>query len=227
MIKYFIFDLDDTLISEKEYIKSGFEVISDKISKDYNLNKESIYRNLITIFEEDSKKVFNKLLERYDIKYNVDYIKNLVHIYRNHTPNIRLYDDAKLILNHLKKKNIKIGLITDGYKESQRKKIKALNLDKYFDYIIVTDELGKEYWKPSSVPYIKMKERFKCEFNEMVYIGDNIEKDFITAKKLGIYTVQIIREDGIYRNREIEEKYKSNVQIKSLKELVGDIQWMK
>ena len=35
MIKAVVFDLDDTLISEKEYIKSGFKVISQKIAKEY------------------------------------------------------------------------------------------------------------------------------------------------------------------------------------------------
>ena len=44
MIKAVIFDLDDTLISEKEYIKSGFKVISENIQDRYNINEENLMR---------------------------------------------------------------------------------------------------------------------------------------------------------------------------------------
>lgn len=39
------------------------------------------------------------------------------------------------------KQNYKLGLITDGRPEGQKAKIKALRLGKYFDEIIITDEL--------------------------------------------------------------------------------------
>ena len=57
MIKAVIFDLDDTLISEYDYIKSGYRVISKKIKEDYKLenSEEQIYNLMWELFENDSK----------------------------------------------------------------------------------------------------------------------------------------------------------------------------
>ena len=218
--KIIIFDLDDTLISEKDYIDSGFNIISKKIAEDYSLSNEKIKEKMNELFSLNSINIFNRVLDYFNIKYDLDYIKELVFIYRNHIPKIKLYSDAKEILKYLIKNNYQIGLITDGYKETQRNKIKVLNIEKYFKHIILTDELGKEFWKPSEIPYKIMKNKFNCEYNQMIYIGDNINKDFITANKLGIVTVQIIRENGIYKKVEKKQEYLAKIKIKNLNELI-------
>lgn len=63
-------------------------------------------------------------------------------IYRNQFPKINLYDGVDKIIKNLKRKGIKVGIITDGRPESQRNKIKALGLEELVDDIIITDELG-------------------------------------------------------------------------------------
>lgn len=215
MIKAVIFDLDDTLISEKEYVKSGFKQVAIKIAEKYRLDKSKVYELLLNTFEEDSKMVFNRVLDKLNIYYEKKDIKNLIDIYRGHKPDIKLYDDAKYILDVLYKKGIKLGIITDGYKISQRKKLEVLDIDKYFEYIVVTDELGREFWKPHSKSYEIMKNKLNLDYNEMVYVADNVLKDFVTANKLGIKTVLINRGDSIYSRIEINENYLSDLEIKS------------
>ena len=219
MIKAVIFDLDDTLISEKEYIKSGFRQVAINISEKYNLDINKVYEILLDTFEEDSKNVFNRSLDKLNISYEIDDIKKLVEIYRGHKPDIKLYDDAKYILDWLHNKGIKLGLITDGYKITQRKKLEALNIDDYFEHIIVTDELGREFWKPHKRPYEIMKNNLNFKYDEMVYVGDNISKDFVTANKLGMNTVFINRIEGVYSKIKIDKEYLANLEVENLKEL--------
>ena len=142
---------------------------------------------MIQFFDESPRDVFNRLLRYYGVNYTKEYIMNLVEIYRGHTPNIKFYDDVIPTIKKLKDRGYKIGIITDGYKESQAKKIQALKCKKIFDEIIITDELGREYWKPHDKAYRLMSEKLKVNLDEMIYIGDNEEKDFITANKLGIF----------------------------------------
>lgn len=219
--KIIVFDLDDTLISEKEYINSGFNIISKKIAEDYNLNCEKIKQKMDELFNLSSVNLFNRLLDYYNIEYNLDYIKALITTYRNHIPTIKLYSDAYEILEFLSQNNYRLGIITDGYKEAQKNKIKVLDIKKYFEYIIITDELGREFWKPSEVPYELIKNKFSCEYKDIIYIGDNVKKDFISANKLGIKTIQIIRENGIYflDNEIIGNIYSPKIKIKSLREI--------
>jgi len=216
--KAVIFDLDDTLYPEIDYVISGFKVVSSKISEYYNLDSNIIFETMINLFKKDKKNVFNRLLDSLNIKYTNDYIITLVDEYRRHIPEIKLYKDADYIITYLYKKEMKLGIITDGYKIAQRNKLKALNIDRYFDCIIVTDELGKEYWKPHRKSYDLVKDKLGIEYEEMIYVGDNITKDFITPNKLGINTVLISRNGGIYSNInvEIEEIYKPNHYVTTL-----------
>ena len=219
MIKAVIFDLDDTLISEKEYVRSGFRQVAINISDEYKLDMNEIYKLLLDTCEEDSKNVFNRVFDKLNISYEIDDIKKLVEIYRGHKPEIKLYDDAKYILDTLYKKGIKLGMITDGYKITQRKKLEALNIDNYFEYIVVTDELGKEYWKPHSRSYEIMKNKLKFDYDEMVYVGDNLSKDFVTANKLGMKTVFINRIEGVYSGIEIDDEYLASLEVTNLMKL--------
>ena len=199
MIKAVVFDLDDTLISEKEYIKSGYRHIAEVVSQRFNFNKDQVYIDLFQLFKKSPHNVFNRLYEKYNIEYSKDMIIDLVNEYRGHFPNIKFYDDVLPCLNELKRLGVKIGIITDGYAIAQRQKLIAVEADKYFDEIIVTDELGREYWKPHPKAFEIIKERFEVSFDEMVYVGDNPEKDFYISTIYPIKTIRILR-DGVHKN---------------------------
>lgn len=219
MIKAVVFDLDDTLISERQYIESGFRVVAKYISESSNIDVQVIYETMMSLFEKSSKQVFNRLLDYFKLSYTDENIRELINIYRNHKPEISLYEDAKDILEYLYNKDIKLGIITDGYKNAQRNKLESLNIYKYFDYIVVTDELGREYWKPHKKSYNLVKDYLNLKYEEMMYVGDNEAKDFITANELGISTIMIDRGVGVYSNTQEEEKYKAKIQISNLNEL--------
>ena len=220
MIKAVVFDLDDTLISEKEYVLSGFKTVSKDISFKYNLNFEKVYEKMIVLFNESSQKVFDRILESFDIEYSKEDIVNLISIYRRHEPKIKFYDDVMPTIDKLKQIGIKIGIITDGYKETQRRKIKALRCEDLFDEIIVTDELGREFWKPHEKAYRIIAEKLDVKLHEMIYVGDNDTKDFIGANGLNINTVKINRLNGIYRNLNISEEFKAKYEIGDIVDLI-------
>ena len=220
MIKAVVFDLDDTLISEKEYIKSGYREIAKYLNKTYKIdNTNKIYDKLFELFKQDSKYVFNRILDYYNIEYNEEVIKKLIKIYREHIPDINLYDDVMPCINKLKSNNIKLGIITDGYIETQRAKLNKLQAYEFFDYIIITEELGRAFWKPNPKAFEIMKEKLNVGFDEMMYIGDNPKKDFYISKIYPIKTVRIIRADSVYKDEMYLENIKEECRIESLDEL--------
>ncbi len=199
MVKAVIFDLDDTLISEKEYIKSGYRHIAEVIGQRFNINKDQVYIDLFQLFRESPHNVFNRLYEKYQIEYSKEMIIDLVNEYRGHFPDVQYYDDVMQCLNELKVLGVKIGIITDGYAQAQRQKLKAVEADMYFDEIIVTDELGRDHWKPHPKAFEIIKERFGVGFDEMIYVGDNPGKDFYISTIYPIKTVRIFR-DGVHKD---------------------------
>lgn len=216
MIKAIVFDLDDTLYDEIDYVKSGYYEVSKFIEKKYNIKNTN--EIMWELFEESNKNIFNRLFEKLNIDYSIDDVNILIRIYKEHIPNIKLKDGAIQVLQFLKSKNIKTGIISDGTYITQENKIKSLNLEKYVDYIILTDSLGKKYWKPNRKSYDIMAKKFNIKLNEMIYVGDNPNKDFYCGK-YGIITVRIYNKKGIYKKSLYLKDIKENITISNLYEL--------
>ncbi len=191
-LKAILFDLDDTLYSEKEYVKSGYKAVADILPeiKDVELK-------LWKAFEE-KKSAIDELLH-YEGIYSNELKQKCLEVYRHHQPHIHLYGGVAEMLNVLRKQGFAIGIITDGRPEGQRAKIKAMDLEQYVDHIIVTDELGgAEYRKPNEKAFQLMKEKMGVSFCETCYVGDNILKDFIAPEKLGMKSIWVHNKDGLY-----------------------------
>lgn len=190
--KVVLFDLDDTLYSEKEYVKSGYKQIAE-ICPEIN----NMYLKLWDAFQ-NGEKAINFVLKNENL-YSDKKLYDCLEVYREQKPEISLYPDVADMLSNLKNRGLKLGIITDGRPNGQHSKIKALGLERYFDKIIITDELGGvEYRKPNPQAFREMKEFFSVKYSEMVYIGDNIEKDFIAPDKLGMAAIFFENHDGLY-----------------------------
>ncbi len=191
-LKAVIFDLDDTLYSEKEYVKSGYKVVADMFP-----GIEDTESKLWEAFEQKKSAIDEFLLS--EGIYSDELKQKCLEVYRHHQPNIHLYDGVAKMLTQLRKQGILLGIITDGRPEGQRSKIKVLDLERYVDHIIVTDELGgAEYRKPNDKAFLLMKEQLGVKYSEMCYVGDNIRKDFVAPEKLGMKSIWFRNTDGLY-----------------------------
>jgi len=224
MIKAVVFDLDDTLTPEIDYVKSGYLHVAKLLSERLNMPTSTIFGKLFELFTIDSRKVFNRFYDELEIPYSNDDIVMLVESYRKHVPSIEFYDDVIPCLEQLRLRGIRTGIITDGYKEAQRKKLAALGANRYFEHIIVTDELGKDYWKPHPMAFKLMRDKFELDFGEMMYVGDNPEKDFYIGKIYPITTVRINR-NGLYSDASYLNGIRENTSITSLSELLVNPTW--
>lgn len=221
LIKALLFDLDDTLYNEKQFVKSGFSQVAEFVEDKFKIEKKVYYKILIDIFNGGSRgNVFNLALERVNVAFEENIIHAMVKIYREHNPKIELDKNTKLLLLNLKK-NYSLGIITDGYFEVQKKKVQALKLEELFDSIIYTDKYGKEYWKPNVLGYKLALEEFQVLPEEAVYIGDNPYKDFIGAKKVGIPTVRVINQNREYSDVRLNKEYEANYEIRELHEIIS------
>ena len=178
-MKAVVFDLDDTLISEHEFMMSGYRAVSKHLEELLPDIWQDIYERLIKLSEESPGNIFNRLLDTYHLYYDEDDIKELVTVYREHTPEITFHEDVIPVLTALKARGIRTGIISDGIPLTQHNKIHACGGEAYFDSIIITDELGGTVFrKPDPRSFDLTAERFGIDISEMLYVGDNPEKDF-------------------------------------------------
>lgn len=217
MIEAVIFDLDDTLYEEKQFVMSGFKKVAEYLSMKFKVDLERVFEILREDFEKGIRgKNFNLLLEK--LAMNTQPVEELIKIYRQHFPSISLYPDARFILNFLNSRGIKIGLITDGYPSVQRKKICALGIEHFFDVIVIND-IGKGFSKKNKVSFKKALSVLKVKPENVFYVGDNPLKDFSVAKKLGINTVRVKRKKGEYADLSLPSFLEANYEVFSLEDL--------
>jgi putative hydrolase of the HAD superfamily len=147
----------------------------------------------------NTSRVFNSVLEKLQIPYEKGFINQLIEVYRNHFPDIHLPEDSREFLVTVKGE-YNLGLLTDGFLPAQEYKVQALGIERYFEEIIYTEKLGREYWKPATLGFEKLLERFEVRPRQAVYIADNEKKDFIAPNKLGMKTIKIVRENQIHKS---------------------------
>ncbi|MDH5378144.1 MAG: HAD family hydrolase [Gammaproteobacteria bacterium] len=216
MIKTVVFDVDDTLFPESSFVDSGFRAVSDFVRSEYAV--DGFYEEAMLLFQQGSRgRIFNKVLEKLKILSD-DLVRQLIDVYREHEPDIHLFKDARHILPLLVEK-YNLAIITDGYFNVQRKKVKALKISHYFQKIIYTDEHGKHNWKPSEFAYLKVQNEFFSEGKECVYIGDNPSKDFVSPNKLGWLSIQIVRSESEYGHLVAAKDGEAQYRLHSLMEL--------
>lgn len=172
---FLVFDLDDTLYYEFDYLKSAFLEIATLVDPN---EANSLLEEMIVNYW-GVKDVFGLLLRKYpSCRFSKE---NIINKYRNHMPVISFSRSANTFINYLDNNNIPFGIITDGRSITQRNKIFALGLTDKIKGLIISEEFGSEK------PNLKNFKFFENNFSgfEFTYIGDNPKKDFIAPLELG------------------------------------------
>jgi putative hydrolase of the HAD superfamily len=189
-----VFDLDDTLYPERDFVLSGFAAVDAWLRETHGAQKfAETAGELYTAGHRG--KIFDEALPSIGVEPTPKLVAKLVAVYRAHEPKLKLFPDAAEILGWATTQ-FRLALITDGYAEVQIRKIRALGLESIISCRIITDELGRAHWKPSPEPYRRVMAQYPGPTDGYVYVADNPRKDFIGAKQLGWRTVRARRPGG-------------------------------
>ncbi|HIP88623.1 MAG TPA: TIGR02253 family HAD-type hydrolase [Thermococcus paralvinellae] len=183
-----LFDLDETLLTEKPLVAFFLPQIYEKIAKKLGIDRESarirFLREVMSrknTYEWHDWNFFFRLFNL-DLRY-----EELLTAYPH---KIRVFPDVIPTLEWLKEEGYRLGIITSGPKY-QRLKLRIAKLDNYFDVIVTRDDLKTV--KPDPKIFLYALEKLKVEPDEAMMIGDSLEQDVYGAKSVGMVTVWINR----------------------------------
>ena len=200
--KVFVFDLDDALYKEVDYVKSAFQYIAHRLADSLSdVSDAAIYDTLWSVFM-DGGDAFGEVIRQYGVK---TYTKaDLLDWYRYHKPSLTLDANVRETLNFLKSQGADLAIITDGRQLTQQNKIEALGLTTYMSAVIIND--NPRHLKPHKYSYRHMEKQFvpDCEF---CYVGDNTSKDFMVPNSLGWRTVCLLDDGRNIHKQSFEEDY--------------------
>ncbi|MBK5295228.1 MAG: HAD family hydrolase [Acidobacteriia bacterium] len=189
-----VFDIDDTLYLERDYVRSGFEAVGRWAAK--WIQTEDFGERCWRRFAAGRRKsIFDEVLCESGRMANPELVSALVEVYRTHTPSIALAPDAAEALEVISR-IASIAVISDGPLSSQSRKAEALGLRSFAEPIMLTEALGGEFRKPHPRAFQQIEH---CRpASVYVYIADNPLKDFAAPKQLGWITVRVRRPDGLH-----------------------------
>jgi len=110
--------------------------------------------------------------------------------YFNMNLNVIKFPEVDETLAGLKKKGMRLAVISNAF-PNQRQKLRGLDIEGYFEDIILSSEVG--FPKPDRRIFEVALAKLGVAPEESLYVGDSYEKDIIGAKNAGMKTVLVDR----------------------------------
>ncbi len=195
---WLLFDLDNTLLdfsaSERHALSQVCKEESIHLDEDHYLLYKNINKECWTAFEEGRLPKsqlrtlrFSRFFEAYGISVDAN---EIAHNYLNYLSQSAIYlGDAEAVLNQLGQQ-FRLGLITNGLKEVQRPRLQSINMQRFFEVIVVSDEIGPA--KPAKAFFDHaFQEMGQPSPNKTLVIGDNLGADIKGGANYGTHTAWI------------------------------------
>lgn len=182
-----VFDLDDTLYKEIDFLKSAYRQIAHLVSNG-DKREDEVYQVMLDTYLSGGN-AFETVIRKYGAE-SLD-VPSMLAIYRSHQPNISLDEDTRSTLEWLKSNGVILGIISDGRYTQQMNKVLALGLNRFIDdeNIIINED--RDRMKPDERSFRHFMDKYGPEA-AFFYVGDNTDKDFVAPDKLGWTSVCLL-----------------------------------
>jgi 2-haloalkanoic acid dehalogenase type II len=201
-IRAVLFDMGGTLVKAEptaetydRILKShGIELPVDEIAIACERAKKSLdFKRMLELGASFWVKMNLLVLENLEIRHDALPLAEAVD--REWWDHVRfsLYPEALTLLNKLKEKHVKIGIITNNLETDLKRVLSKLNLEGFFDIEASIDTVGK--MKPEKEIFVYAVEKLGLQPKEALFIGDDTEIDYKGARKAGLRALLIDREN--------------------------------
>ena len=136
----------------------------------------------------------------------------LLYLYKILSP----FNEVPEVLKTLKKKNLKLAILSNGTPSLLNQLVKSNNLENLFNDIFSIEEVG--IYKPDSKVYDMPIKNYQIKKEEVVFLSSNTW-DVSGAGNYGYNSIWVNRNNNIFDNLD----YKPKNEIKNLTELLAII----
>lgn len=117
---------------------------------------------------------------------------------------LELYPDVKAVLEELKPR-FPLAVVSDGQSPWALPEMRATGIDGYFDPIVISSNYG--FRKPDSRLFQSALDGIEADPEEVLFVGNDIYRDVLGAKQLGIKTVLFASNQGRRQMEGVEPDY--------------------
>jgi len=203
----FLFDTDNTLYAYSTAHAAAQQAIKDKVVETFSIApnefdsayaeaRQQVKMRLKATAASHSRLLYlQRMLEIMGLGSQVLLALDFEHTYwRTFLSNAVLFDDVKELLDDIRLLGIPMAIVTDLTAEIQFRKVLYLGLDRYFDYIVTSEEAGFD--KPHMAPFQIALEKLRPRGDRIWMIGDNPVTDIRGGReRIHAVTLQKIHHD--------------------------------
>jgi len=217
-IKAIIFDAYGTLFDVNSAAEKCKEKIGDKwesFSNYWRITQlEYTWLRSLMKRHKDFWKITEDSLDKSMKAYKIDSsMKNeLLYLYKILSP----FNEVPEVLKTLKKKNLKLAILSNGTPSLLNQLVESNNLENIFSDIFSIEEVG--IYKPDSKVYDMPIKKYQIKKEEVVFLSSNTW-DVSGGGNYGYNSIWVNRNNNIFDNLD----YKPKNQIKNLTELLAII----
>ncbi|KAL8919865.1 MAG: hypothetical protein Q9172_004770 [Xanthocarpia lactea] len=201
------FDLDDTLHEFRRSSGIATNIVLAEISKRHSTHISALQDEYSIIVKTKTANAFSdgktsfdyrrerftSVLHHFSLPHDDDqFISNLLELYEaNLIASLELKNGALALLSLLKSMNKKIVIITEGPQDAQERALHGLGIDKFIDFLATTTHFRVS--KTDGL-FPQVLQHLCITAGDMVYIGDNEERDMKPALAEGIFAIHLADE---------------------------------
>lgn len=181
-----LFDLDDTLYPLERFVLSGFDAVAAGLEERFGRTAAE-YRIVLhdAFYNGGRGRELQACLRHFDLPANV--LPLLINIIRAHQPSLDLPETSAEALRSLSA-SWRIGIVTNGNRDIQRRKVAALGLADRVDAIVFAD--GQQA-KPAAAPFLEAAQRLNVAPSRSIFVGNDPLCDVYGAWRLGMKTIHV------------------------------------
>ena len=228
LYKAILFDLDNTLLdTEQFYEEALLEVYKflqkylkivpkEEFIRAYHEARDFTHNNLANTAASHSRILYLQYtFEILGIEFDSSLIYEANEIYWSYVvKHAKPYEFVEELLDILQNAGIRTCLVTDNKTEVQMFKLKESGLDKYINYIVSAEEVGRD--KPGAAQFLFAINKMNILAKEALVIGNNPKTDIEGANNAGMDSC-LFDPKSRFKDNSVKATYK----IKYYRELVS------
>ena len=222
MINAVLFDLDNTLVDFRVMKDRASEAaIRAMIDSGLKLNQKDATKLLFELYDKhgiENQLIFNKFIKHVTGKVDYKMLANAIVAYRRmKQTSTEPFPHVRNTLIKLKEHGLKLGIVSDAPRMNAWLRLAEMNLTDFFSVVITLGDSKK--LKPFPNSFKKALRALNMEPSEVLFVGDNPDRDVKGAKALGMKSC-LARYGQVFVNETIKADYEIN----NIEELVKIIE---
>jgi putative hydrolase of the HAD superfamily len=199
--QWFGFDLDDTLHEFRNASGAATTHCLTIIANQYSIPLKDLQERYREVLKQETGNAFVDGKSSHDYRRHRlaatlghfslghELIEQLLEDYEKVlVQNLKLKAGAKELLQAIKTSGRKIAIITEGPQDAQERAIRDLGVAQYVDFLATTNNFGVA--KTSGL-YTRVLEHLNIQPDDIVFVGDSMDRDIIPARAEGILAIHL------------------------------------